>query len=261
MTILDEIIEAKVAEIDRIRDETDLSALKYEASQAPPCRDLVEALRSCRGVPIIAEIKRASPSAGKLREVEDVAALATAYEKAGAAALSVLTDKPFFGGSLEDLRTARSTVDLPILRKDFILDSIQLYESRKAGADAVLLIVAALKPQQLRSLFIETRVLGMTPVIEVHNWIELGAALNLRPPIVGINNRDLSTMEVKLETCGRLAPLIPPETIVLAESGIKEPQHVSILLEAGADAFLVGTALMKAPDPAIALDQLCNARR
>ncbi len=261
MTVLDEIIAAKTAEIDRIRAETDLAVLKDEASQAPRCRDLIGALRNCGRVPIIAEIKRASPSAGKLREVDDVAALAVAYEQAGAAALSVLTDGPFFNGDLDDLRQARSAVDLPILRKDFILDPIQLYESRKAGADAVLLIAAALSPQQLRRLFVEARSLGMTAVIEVHDWNELQTALNVRPPVVGINNRDLTTMEVDLQTCVQLAALIPPETIVLAESGIKEPEDVSMLLEAGAHAFLVGTALMRAPDPAIALDRLCSVRR
>lgn len=261
MTVLDRIVKEKLDEVARLGAEADASVLRARALQTGPCRDLVAALKSCPRVPVIAEIKRASPSAGKLRDLDDVASLARSYEQAGAAALSVLTDEPFFRGSLDDLIEARGSVKIPVLRKDFIVDPLQLYQSRVAGADAVLLIAAALSPRELRSLFHETLTLGMTPVVEVHNETELAGALDLDPPIVGVNNRDLATLEVDLETCVRLGPAVPAGTIVLGESGINGPEDVVTLLKAGVDAFLVGTTLMKSPDPAVALDRLCRARR
>jgi indole-3-glycerol phosphate synthase len=260
MSVLEEIVAGKRAEIDRLKTESDSSGFRTRAFRAQPCRDLVEALKSCRHVPVIAEIKRASPSAGTLREVEDVASLAASYEQAGATALSVLTDGPFFGGSMRDLKEARASVNIPILRKDFLLDPVQLYESRIAGADAVLLIVAALEPNQLRSLFHETLALGMTPVVEIHDERELACALELQPPVIGINNRDLSTLEVNLDTCMRLRPSIPSEILVVGESGIRETDDIERLCGIGVDAFLIGTTLMRSPDPADVLKRLCQAR-
>ncbi len=174
------------------------------------------------------------------------------------AGLSVLTDGPFFQGKLEDLREARAHVALPVLRKDFIIDSIQLYQSRAAGADAILLIAAALSPTHLQELYLETVALGMTPIVEVHEESELSVVMALDPMIVGINNRNLRTMDVSLETCVRLRPLIPEGTLVLAESGIKGPDDVASLLDAGVDAFLVGTTLMKSGDPERTLSRLCR---
>lgn len=260
MNVLEEIVERKREEIDRLRAENDVSDLRTRALRAGPCRDLVGALKSCRQVPIIAEIKRASPSAGTLREVNDVAGLAASYEQAGAAALSVLTDGPSFGGSIQDLEEARASVNIPILRKDFVLDPVQLYESRIAGADAVLLIVAALEPRQLQSLFHETVALGMTPVVEIHHERELASARELEPPVIGINNRDLRTLEVNLETCVRLRSLISSEILVLGESGIRGTDDIERLRKIGVDAFLIGTTLMRSPDPAAVLGRLCQVR-
>ena len=220
---------------------------------------MIDALRSCTHVSIVAEIKKASPSAGTIKEVTDVAGQARAYENGGAAALSVLTDGPFFQGKLEDLAEARNSVAIPVLRKDFIIDAIQLYQSRAAGADAILLIAAALSPEHLRDLYLETVALGMTPIVEVHEESELSGVLGLEPMIVGINNRNLRTMEVSLETCVKLRPLIPKTSLVLAESGIKGPEDISALLDAGVDAFLVGTTLMTSGDPTATLSRLCRA--
>jgi len=225
----------------------------------PAGRDLVSALKNYRSAPIIAEIKRASPSAGRLKESVEVRSLALAYKGGGAAALSVLTDGPFFSGSLGDLKEARCAVDLPILRKDFIIDASQLYQSKLAGADAVLLIVAALSPFLLEELFWETLELGLSPLIEVHARKELDRVLTLNPALIGVNNRDLATLAVSLATCLELRGLIPPETLVVAESGIASPQDVARLRAGGIDAFLVGTALMQADDPGTALRRLCQA--
>lgn len=228
---------------------------------SPPARDLIGALRTCPHVSIIAEIKRASPSAGRIRQEVMVEHQARAYQAGGAAALSVLTDGPFFGGSLEDLAEAREAVKVPVLRKDFILDPIQLYESRISGADALLLIAAVLVQDDLRTLYEEVLALGMTPLVEVHTEEELEKLLEMNPPIVGINNRNLSTLEVSLDTCRRLRHRIPPEVLVVAESGIEDPTDIELLLEAGVDAFLIGTSLMRCPDPTALLRRLCSVRR
>lgn len=261
MSVLDKIVSRKREEVDRLKSETAASRLLNNLEGAPPTRNLVAALRDSSRVPVIAEIKRISPSEGTLKTGVDVLDQARSYEAGGAAALSVLTDETFFGGRLQDLTTARGAVRVPVLRKDFILDRVQLYESRAAGADAVLLIAAALEPGLMRELFIEAEQLGMTPVVEVHHERELDAVLELEPPIVGINNRDLTTLKVDLATSVRLRPLIPPGIIVLGESGIKAPEDVNRLLQAGVDAFLVGTALMRSADPEAALRDLCSVRR
>jgi len=258
MSILKSIITSKLKEVHRLKTEIDPSFWREEAVKASSCRGFLGSLVGCCHVPVIAEIKRMSPSEGVLREVEDVTSLARRYEEAGASALSVLTDGPFFSGSLSDLKEARAAVALPILRKDFILDAVQVYESRIAGADAVLLIAAALRPFQLKALFMLTLSLGMTPVVEVHDRSELPAVLELNPPVIGINNRNLATMEVSLETCISLRPLVPPGIMVLGESGIKSPDDVSRLQDAGIDAFLVGTTLMRSDDAGRTLSELCR---
>lgn len=194
MSILKSIITSKLKEVHDLKNDVDPSFWREEAVKARPCRDFLGSLAGCSHVPVIAEIKRMSPSEGMLKEVGDVTSLARRYEDAGASALSVLTDGPFFRGSLTDLREARAAVSLPILRKDFILDAVQVYESRIAGADAVLLIAAALRPFQLKALFMLTLSLGMTPVVEVHDRSELPVALELNPPVIGINNRNLATI-------------------------------------------------------------------
>jgi indole-3-glycerol phosphate synthase len=258
MTVLEKILANKAEEVGHLKANTDIDSLRRQAADAAPARNMIAALRACGHVPIIAEIKRASPSMGTINDRTDVASQARSYEKGGAAGLSVLTDGPFFQGKLEDLCEARSSVALPVLRKDFIIDSIQLYQSRAAGADAILLIAAALGLEHLRKLYLETVALGMTPIVEVHAESELSGVMALDPVIVGINNRNLRTMEVSLETCVRLRPLIPERTLVLAESGIKGPEDVASLLDAGVDAFLVGTTLMKSGDPEGTLARLCR---
>jgi indole-3-glycerol phosphate synthase len=226
---------------------------------AGPRLDFTHALRSCPCTPIIAEIKRRSPSKGVLREVEDPAGLARIYEEAGAAAISVLTDGPFFHGSIRDLEKVKDAVGVPVLRKDFILDEVQVEESAGAGADALLLIVAALGDDELENLFHKTIALGMTPLVETHDETEVARALALDPPLIGINNRDLASMRIDVETCLRLRPLVPPHVMVIGESGVQTRDDVRRLEAGGVDAFLVGTALMRSPDPGRALKSLCVA--
>lgn len=257
--ILDRIIDHKRQEVAGLYRALKPGARRRLAEEAPPVRDFLAALRHCPHVPIIAEIKKASPSAGRLGEGIDVGRWAKTYQAGGAAALSVLTDATFFGGSLDDLRAARTAVSLPVLRKDFIIDPVQLHESRLAGADAVLLIVAALAPAQLESLYAEARGLGLTVLVEVHHQAELDQALALGPSLIGINNRNLATLEVSLNTCLRLRPLIPDVTLVVGESGIQGPSDVARLLSGGLDAFLVGTTLMRADDPEAMLHSLTRA--
>ncbi|RJX34853.1 MAG: indole-3-glycerol phosphate synthase TrpC [Desulfarculus sp.] len=233
--------------------------LRRLAEEAPPPRDFLAALRARPGRAVIAEIKRASPSAGRLAAEVDPASRAVRYQAGGAAALSVLTDGPFFQGSLTDLRQARAAVGLPVLRKDFIIASAQLYEARAAGADAVLLIAAALEPGQLRDLYQQARELGLAVLPEVHEEVELEPVLALGPALVGVNNRDLRSLQVDLNASLRLRPLIPASTTVVAESGISGPEQAARLRAGGLDAFLVGSHLMRAPDPAAALRALAEA--
>ena len=257
-TVLEKILIKKRGEVQALK-RTDVAELKKQALGAPPARDFLSALRGCTHVPIIAEIKKASPSAGNLRSDVDVAAWARTYEAAGAAALSVLTDGPFFGGHLQDLAEARGAVNLPALRKDFIIDPVQLYQSRAAGADAVLLIIAALEPDQLVELFEEAQSLGLTVLVEVHKEDELEPALALDPPLLGINNRNLKTLDVSLDTCLALRPRVNNGALVVGESGIKGPEDVARLRSGGLDAFLIGTTLMKTDHPAEMLQSLCRA--
>jgi indole-3-glycerol phosphate synthase len=261
VTILDEILAHKRRHVYDLIEKYGWDRLRGLAENVPRGRDFLQGLRNCPHVPIIAEIKRASPSAGSLREVSDVAALARSYEQAGAAAISVLTEENYFHGSMDDLREARKATDLPILCKDFIVHPVQIYRARLAGADAVLLIAAALESYQVATMSRVAHDLGMTALIEVHEEKELGHSCVMGASLVGINNRDLATLNVDINTSVRLRPLLPSGTLVVAESGIKGPADVLRLKAAGLDAFLVGTTLMKAPDPAEELAKLCHAGR
>ena len=240
MNALEPILASTRAELDRRRDDA-LPARDGEA------RDFRAALRS-PGVSLIAEHKRRSPSAGAIREdaaLEDVVA---AYGRGGAAALSVLTEGPHFGGSLEDLRRARRASPLPTLRKDFIVDPYQVHESFAAGADAILLIVAALDDLLLTELHELARELGLAALVEVHDEAELARALEIGAELIGINNRDLTTLEVDVDRTFQLRERIPAGTIVVAESGFSRPEQIGRLEAAGVDAVLIGEALMRAPD-------------
>jgi indole-3-glycerol phosphate synthase len=246
-TILDEIIRWKRDEIARHKRARPIQVVQAQVTTAPPLRDLIAALRA-PGVSLIAEVKRASPSKGVLRHDFDAVALACEYERNGASAISVLTDERFFHGSLDHLQAVRQNVGLPVLRKDFVLDPYQVYEARASGADAVLLIVAALDDADLKALYHLVQQLGMAALIEAHDDTELERALKIGPHIVGVNNRDLRTFQVSLETTARLRPLIPSEVILVSESGIHTRDDVARLAAAGADAMLVGEALVCAQE-------------
>jgi indole-3-glycerol phosphate synthase len=247
-TILDEIVAWKRVEVAQQVRERPLGAVQEAAATAPPPRDWIGALRQ-PGVSLIAEVKRASPSAGLLRPGLDPAALAAEYAAGGAAALSVLTDARYFQGSLDDLRAARAAAALPVLRKDFTVSSYQLYEARAAGADAVLLIVAVLGDEALTELHQLAQALGMAALVEVHGEAELERALALQPRVIGVNNRDLHTFQVDLRTMARLHSRIPDEVVLVAESGVHVPADVAQLADMGADAMLVGEALVRTARP------------
>jgi indole-3-glycerol phosphate synthase len=251
--VLERILAHKRQEVTALTGRAARAELERRAAESSPPRDFLAALRRASGAAIIAEIKRGSPSAGTLRADIDPAFTAAAYQAGGAAAVSVLTDGRFFQGSAEDLERARAACDLPVLRKDFIIDEVQLVEARALGADAVLLIAAALEPGELRNLYGAARDLGLTPLVEVHHARELPAVLDLEPPLIGVNNRDLTTLDVDLQTGLNLRPLIPDEVLVVAESGVNTPADVVRLKAGGLNAFLVGTALMRADDPVAAL--------
>ena len=246
-TILDEIIRHKRGEIERSMAAAPLDDMQTAAAQAEAPRDFGAALRQ-PGVSLMAEIKRASPSKGLLRPDLDPVTLAHKYEAGGASAISVLTDEHFFQGCLEDLRAVRQSVDLPVLRKDFILDPYQVYEARAAGADAILLIVAALDEDALASLHRLAAELGMAALVEVHSAAELMRALAVGPAIIGVNNRNLQTFEVTLDTTARLRPLVPAGVVLVSESGVHNRQDVARLELLGVDAILVGEALVQARD-------------
>jgi len=233
--------------------------MRREAQAAEKPRDFVGALRAkiASGRPaVIAEIKKASPSKGVLRERFDPADMARSYERHGAACLSVLTDRQFFHGGAEHLVAARAACTLPALRKDFVIDPYQVHQSRALGADCILLIVAVLEQSRMRELEATAASLGMAVLAEVHDARELDLALELATPLIGINNRDLRTFETTLETTLTLSPRVPASRIVIAESGILTPGDVGALRKGGIVAFLVGEALMRAPDPGGELAEL-----
>jgi indole-3-glycerol phosphate synthase len=257
--ILDRILEVKVQEVASARRLKPLSLVTAEAHAAPPARDFVSALRSkiARGeAAVIAEIKKASPSKGLLRARFDPAAIAACYERSGAACLSVLTDKEFFSGALDDLRAARAACALPVLRKDFIIDAYQVLEARAAGADCILLIVAASPANAMRELEAVAREVGLAVLVEVHDAAELDRALDLQTPLIGINNRNLRTFETHLDTTLDLLERIPQDRLVVTESGIHQPEDVERLRERHIGCFLVGEAFMRAEDPGAELERL-----
>ena len=257
--VLARILATKVDEIAAAKRARPLPETEDAARAMPPPRDFEGALRARvrAGRPaVIAEIKKASPSRGVLRESFDPPAIAASYAAAGAACLSVLTDRQYFQGAPEYLAAARAACDLPVLRKDFIDDPYQIAESRALGADAILLIVAALDDARLASLHAHARDFGMAALVEVHDAHELERALVLAPRVIGINNRNLRTFETTLTTTIDLLPRIPKETLVVAESGILAPADVALLRAHDVNAFLVGEAFMRAEDPGKALAAL-----
>lgn len=250
---LEKILAARRASSRFLDGPSRLPELRREAAGASPVRDFAASLR--RGGPaVIAEIKRASPSRGDLRPDLDPADLARAYERGGAAALSVLTEEPHFRGSLDDLRRARAACALPVLRKDFLLQEWEIVEARAAGADAILLIVAALPPDRLREMLAAADDQGLAALVEVHDEDELEIALAAGARILGINNRNLRTFHVDLETTRRLAPRIPEGVIRVSESGIFRPEDLRNL--GPVEAVLVGESLVTSPDPEAALRTL-----
>jgi indole-3-glycerol phosphate synthase len=262
--ILTRILATKAKEVEAAKRERPLAALVEQARTQSPPRDFVGALQAkiAAGEPaVVAEIKKASPSRGVLRQVYDPSAIARRYEAGGAACLSILTDREYFQGSPEHLTSARAACSLPALRKDFMIDAYQIAEARALGADAILLIVAALDDARLAELEAAAASYGMAVLAEVHNGEEMRRALSLSTPLIGINNRDLKTFEVTLETTLGLLPQVAAGRIAVTESGILDPGDVARLRGAGVQAFLVGEAFMRAPDPGAALAALFGGAR
>lgn len=260
--ILKKIIAVKREEVKRLRAATPVSELVRMAGDAPPPRGFLSALQNKKAagqVGLIAEVKKASPSKGIIREDFDPVWIAERYTAGGASCISVLTDEQFFQGSLEFLRQVRASVDTPLLRKDFTISRLHLYEARASGADAVLLIAACLEPAQLHDLHDEAQSIGLDVLVEIHDEAEWDAVLcaGPAPPLVGINNRDLRTFEVSLETTMRVGPrVVEAGSLLVAESGIFTQEDVRLLQDAGASAILVGESLMRQPDPGTAAKAL-----
>ncbi len=255
-TILDKIVATKRREIAQAQQQVPAADLRAALSQAPPVRSFFYVLADGPPMRLIAEVKKASPSKGVIRRDFDPVAIARIYEQAGASCISVLTDETYFQGSLEYLRRIRQAVDLPLLRKDFILDSYQLLEARVAGADAVLLIAECLDDCHLRKLHNEAVDLGLTPLVELYEPDNLPRVLQAGATLIGVNNRDLRTFQVDLEHTIRLCAAVPEECLLVGESGIHTRQDVLRLQEAGVDAMLVGEGLMKQADIAAAVRHL-----
>lgn len=257
--ILQKILATKQREVAEASSAVPLAQVKAQASVADEPRDFEAALRTKirAGEPaVIAEVKKASPSKGVLRADFDPAAIARSYAAAGAACLSVLTDREYFQGAPEYLQAARGACALPALRKDFMVDPYQVYEARALGADCILLIVAALEPAVMRELEAHALGLGMAVLVEIHNAAELDAALTLKTPLLGINNRNLRTFETRLESTLDLLGSIPADKLVVTESGILSSADVRLMRSRGVEAFLVGEAFMRAKDPGAALAEL-----
>jgi len=258
-TILDQIIENKILEIGQSKKTLPLEKLMESLQRARPPRNFYEAVKPDGNLRIIAEIKRASPSKGIISKDFDPLRIAESYAAGGASALSVLTDEKYFKGSLTYLSDIRDTVDTPLLRKDFIVDPYQVYESRHYGADALLLIVAALDQKLLKELLSLTESLGMNALVEVHDEKELELALDAGAGIIGINNRDLKTFTVDLDVSLNLSKRVPGGTIVVAESGIKSNEDIHKLRSHGVHVFLIGETFMKSPDPGSELSSLISS--
>ena len=263
--ILQKICAVKEQEVAAARAELSQPELRAQAEAQPPARDFVGAIRAKHAAgraAVIAEIKRASPSKGVIRADFHPAEIAASYERAGAACLSVLTDRQFFQGAPEYLQAARAACHLPVLRKDFLIDAYQVFEARAMGADAILLIAACLDLAQMRDMEQLAIALGMAVLVEVHDGAELDLALQLQTPLIGINNRNLRTFEVALQTTLDLLPRIVSGAggrIVVTESGILQPQDVSLMRSHEVHTFLVGEAFMRAPDPGTELQALFGA--
>jgi len=261
--ILQRILAVKADEIAAAKSAKPLAVLRAEAEAMAKPRGFAGALRAqlaAGKAAVIAEIKKASPSRGVLREGFEPAAIAASYARHGAACLSVLTDAQFFHGSAECLRLARAACNLPVLHKDFMLDSYQVFEARAMGADCILLIVAALEDARMRELEAIARSLGMAVLVEVHDAAELERALELKTRLLGINNRNLSTFDTRLDVTLDLLPRIPGDRIVITESGILKPQDVALMRANGVNCFLVGEAFMRAPDPGAELARLFGSQ-
>ena len=257
--ILEKIVEVKRQEVHSALKRKSLAVVRADAESRVLSRDFLGTMRAkvAAGLPaVIAEIKKASPSKGVLRPDFVPADIAQSYAEHGAACLSVLTDRQFFQGGIDDLKQARASCDLPVLRKDFMVDAYQIYESRAAGADCILLIAACLDDAQLRDLEALALSLSMAVLVEVHDGAELDRALVLKTPLLGINNRNLKTFEVSLQTTLDLKARVPADRLLVTESGISSVADVQLMRRAGVHAFLVGEAFMRAPEPGQVLAEL-----
>jgi indole-3-glycerol phosphate synthase len=258
VSVLEDILVDVRADLAARQRIAPLDQLKAAASKAPAAREVVPALRG-QGVAVIAEVKRASPSKGALAAIADPASLAADYEAGGAAVISVLTESRRFGGSLDDLAAVREVVQVPVLRKDFVISSYQLWEARAYGADLVLLIVAALEQNALVSLVERAASIGLVPLVEVHSEPELRRALDAGAQLIGVNARNLATLEVDRSIFARLAPKIPADVVKIAESGVRGPHDLLAYAAHGADAVLVGESLVVGKDPKTAVADLVTA--
>jgi indole-3-glycerol phosphate synthase len=258
MSVLDEIIEGVRTDLSEREATVPLSDLKEAARHAPDALDPMPAFRA-PGVSVIAEVKRSSPSKGALATITDPARLAANYQSGGAATISVLTERRRFGGSLADLEAVRAAVRIPVLRKDFMVTSYQLWEARAAGADLALLIVAALSQNELEALLDRAVSIGLTPLVEVHDEEEVERALAAGATLVGVNARNLKTLEVDRDTFARLAPRIPDDVVRVAESGVRGAHDVFEYAKQGANVVLVGETLVKGDDPRSAVADLVAA--
>jgi len=259
VTVLDDILDGVRADLADRQAAVPLEALKRRAEQVRDPRPTLGRLRPDEGVAVIAEVKRSSPSKGALASIADPAALAADYEAGGAAVISVLTEQRRFGGTLADLDAVRAAVDIPVLRKDFVVSSYQLWEARAHGADVILLIVAALEQPALESLVERAHSLGLTALVEVHDEAETARAVDAGARVIGVNARNLKTLEVDRSTFGRLASHIPPSIVRVAESGVRGPADLIEYARAGADAVLVGESLVTGADPRAAVHDLVTA--
>jgi len=258
VSVLDEILEGVRADLAERQSRVSLEQLKDMARRAPSPLDALGALKA-DGVSVIAEVKRASPSKGAMAAIDDPAALAGDYEAGGARVISVLTEQRRFGGSLDDLGAVRRAVQVPLLRKDFVVSSYQLWEARAHGADLALLIVAALEQTVLVSLIERALSIGLLPLVEVHTDEELDRAVEAGATVIGVNARDLGTLEVDRAVFARLAPRIPDSVVKIAESGVRGPHDLLAYAAAGADAVLVGESLVTEKDPRAAVADLVTA--
>lgn len=258
MSVLDEIVAGVREDLAERQARVSLDDLKRRVESAPDPIDALAVLRQ-GGVGVIAEVKRSSPSKGSLAAIDDPAQLAQAYERGGARCISVLTEQRRFGGSLDDLVAVRAAVDVPVLRKDFIVTSYQLWEARAHGADLALLIVAALEQPALVSLVERAGSIGLLPLVEVHDEEEVLRAVDAGAKVIGVNARNLRTLTVDLGVFERVAPVIPEGIVKIAESGVRSPQDLLAYASAGADAVLVGEALVTNSDPVAAVQDLVSA--